>query len=336
MFRASFFRATGALIALMAMASCNGNETTAPPSQSIGIAVSSAQVTVMCGTSAITTVTLTRGGEFAGVIDLSVSGLPNGVSAFLSPSELTGDATGVTITMVAEETVLPGAYTITVAATSSVGEASVTYGLVVIDPPHFHLGAEPVMTVAAGRIGWTAVYIERRGNFSGAVTLSAVIPTSGITATFDPAIVTGTTGYMTLQVASTVPNGTYTVTVVGEADGVPTTTTKISLTVRSVVTDWYLVADPSELTVVRGGTVRTEVWVVTEDLFPGWATYSLIDPPAGVFADYEYHYDGWYPATAMIHVPSTVTAGRYVLTMGVSFPGFETKTVPIGLTVKDP
>lgn len=336
MFRASS-RASGALIAILAVAACNGSDTTAPPSPSIKIAVSAAELTVMCGTTGMTTATLTRGGDFSGEVDLSVSGLPNGVSAFLSPSELTGTVTSTTITMVAMESAPPGSYTITVLATSSIGEATATYKLVIVEEPHFHLALDPsVRTVGPGRMTWISVNIDRRGGFSGSVSLSAVSSTDGFTVNFEPAIVTGTTATAMIEVAGTVPDGNYTLTVVGEAFGIPTTAALIALTVRTPVTEWYLVADPSELTVVRGSTGRAEVWVVTDDLFPGWATYSLVNPPAGVHAEFEYHYGGGYEATATIFVPTTVAAGRYTLTFAVSFPGVVAKTVTIGLTVKDP
>jgi hypothetical protein len=337
MFRASA-RATGALLAILAVASCNGSDTTAPPPrQSIDISLSAAQLTVMCGNTGITTATLTRGGDYAGTVAIAVSGLPAGVTAFLSPSELGGSATSATIMMAAAETVLPGSYTITVTASSSIGTAAATYQLIIVDTPHFHMSVEPsTLTVAAGMSGTATVNIARRGDFTGEVELSADNPTPGLTVSFDPAKLEGTSAIVMVRAASTVPEGNYTFTVAGNGQGVPPATARLSVHVKALPTDWYVVAEPSELTVTRGSSGHIEVHVVTDVEFPGWANYSLVNPPAGISADFEYHYDWGYPATMTIFVPSTVAAGQYALTLATACPGLPTKTITIGLTVKDP
>jgi hypothetical protein len=335
MFKASS-RATGALIAILAMASCDVSDATAPY-QSISIAVSPVDLIVLCGTTGVTTATLTRGGDFDGNVTLAVSGLPQGVTAFLSPSELAGTNMSTTITIVAEETAPPGSYTITLTAMSSIGEAATNYRLEIVEVPHFHMSVEPSeLTVPQGRSGTATVRITRRGGFWGSVALSVANTMSGLEVTLDPEIVHGNTSTVTLSVATTVPTGSYTLTVAGAAEAIPTGTSIISLNVRSPVAEWYPVADPPELTVVRGNHGLTDVHVVTEEELPGWATYSLVNPPAGIYAVFEYHFDWGYPATAIIVVPNGVAAGQYMLTLAATFPGIETKTTTIGLTVKDP
>jgi hypothetical protein len=291
----------------------------------------------MCGYSGVTTATLTRSGGFPGPVTVSVSGLPDGVDAFLLPSELTGAATTTTITIVAEETVVPGSYTVTVLAASSIGEATTTYRLVLVEPPDFHISVEPsAMTVERGEGATTTVHITRSGGFTGEVALSLENSGGSITATFAPATVAGATSTATILVASTLPMGSYTVTVTGAAAGLPTRTATIALTVTGVSTEWYLVAAPTELTVARGSHGQTDVSVVTDAEILGFAGYSLVDPPAGIYAWFDYHYDWGYPATATIFVPSTVAAGRYMLTLGAVVSGTPTKTVAIALTVIDP
>lgn len=336
MFRASS-HATGALLAILAVASCDGSDTTAPPAQSIDISVTAAQLTVMCGTTGIMTATLTRGGDYAGMVTIAVSGLPAGVTAFLSQSALIGSVTSTTIMMAAAETMLPGTYTITVTASSSIGTDTATYQLIIVDTPHVHMSVEPSMlTVAPGTSGTATVTIVRRGDFTGAVVLSVANSIPGLAVSFDPATIEGTRGIVNVRVADNVPDGNYAFTVVGNGQDVPTATARFSVNVKPPLTDWVVVADPSELTVARGSSGRIEVYVVTEVEFPGWANYSLVNPPAGIYADFEYHYDWGYPATMTIFVPSTVAAGRYTLTLAAACPGIPTKTITIGLTVRDP
>lgn len=339
MFRAST-RATGVLIAILAVAACNGSDTTAPPPsppQSIDIAVSAAQLIVMCGTTGITTATLTRGGEYTGMVTITVSGLPTGVTAFLSPRELSGSVTSTTIMMAATETAPPGLYTVTVTASSSIGTDNASYKLIVVDTPHFHMSVEPsTLIIAPGMTGTATVNIERRGEFTGDVVLSFANSAPGLTVSFDPPAIEGTRGIVTVRVASTVPDGNHTFTIVGSGIDVPMATARLSVNVKAPLTDWYVVADPTELTVTRGSAGRIDVYVVTDIEFPGWANYSLVNPPAGITTDIEYHYDWGYPATMLIYVASSVPAGQYTLTLATSCPGIATKTITIGLTVKDP
>lgn len=336
MFRASS-QATGALLAILAVASCGGSDTTAPPAQSIDISVTAPQLTVMCGTTGITTATLTRSGDYTGMVTIAVSGLPDGVTAFLSDVALIGSVTSTTIVMAAAETMLPGTYTITVTASSSIGKDTATYKLIIVDTPHFHMSVEPSMlTVAPGASGTATVNIVRRGDFTGAVVLSGGNANPGLAVSFDPATIEGTRGIVRVRVADNVPDGNYAFTVIGNGPDVPTATAGFSVNVKPPLSDWVVVADPSELTVARGSSGWVEVYVVTEVEFPGWANYSLVNPPAGIYADFEYYYDWGYPATMTIFVPSTVAAGRYTLTLAAGCPGIPTKTITIGLTVKDP
>jgi hypothetical protein len=335
MFRSSS-AATGILTAILAMAACVGSDATAPQPPSISIAVSPADVTVLCGAAGVAMATLTRNGGFAGVVNVSVSGLPPGVTAFLSDRELAGTSTSTMITVVAKENAPPGSHTITVKASSSVGAVTATYTLVIVEAPLFRLSVEPsVLTVPPGGSGTAIVRIGRSGGFSGSVALSLTDPPSGLTVTLDPVIVTEAASTITLAVGPLAPTGSHVLTVVGAADGLPTATSRIALDVRSPGQS-FLVAEPSELTVVRGGQGRTEVSVVTDYEMDGWATYSLVNPPSGISATFEYHFDWGYPATALIDVLSTVAAGRYMLTLGVAFPGIATRTMMIGLTVTDP
>jgi hypothetical protein len=333
----SISRASGvltAILAILAIAACSGSDAAGPQSQSISITVSPADVTVLCGATGVTTATLTRNGGFDGVVSVSVSGLPPGVTASLSSSELAGTDMSTMITIVAEEAANPGSYTITVKAASSVGSVTTTYTLVIVEAPRFQLSVEPsVLTVLPGGRVMATVRITRSGGFSGNVALSVTGATSGLTVTFDPAIVTKTASTVTLSVAPTAPTGRTVLMVVGAADALPTATSSIALDVGSQP---LLVAEPSELTVVRGGHGRTEVSVVPAYELGGWATYSLVAPPSGISATFEYHFDGGYPATATISVPSTVAPGRYMLTLGVTFPAIATLTTMIGLTVIDP
>lgn len=336
-------RATGFLVvvAILLTASCS-DATTGPAShqqsESIGIAVSSAQLDIVCGIPGTVTATLARGGGFEGAVNLSVSGLPPGVTAFLSPSVLAGANTTATISVLADETAPQGSYAITVKAVSSIGEATTAYILAVVYAPHFHLTVEPsVLPVETGKSGAATVHIDRRDGFSGSVELSAAVPRSELDVAFDPAVVMGTTSIVTVSVAATLPVGNYPVTLTGTAAAIPNGTTTVGLQVNTLPAGWYVTADPAELTVVRGSSGQTEVSIFPPyNLGAGWATYSLVNPPPGIAAGFEFWFDGGYPATATITVAQSVAPGDYTLTLAAAFQGYETRTTTIRLTVRDP
>jgi uncharacterized membrane protein len=68
------------------------------------------------GTSGSYTVTVTRTGGFTGAVQLSVSGLPSGVTAVFSPNPATG--TTSTLTVTAAATAATGSFALTITGTS--------------------------------------------------------------------------------------------------------------------------------------------------------------------------------------------------------------------------
>jgi hypothetical protein len=229
----SMSRAIGTLTTALAVASCS--DVADPVFETIDITVSPAAVTIPCGGTGTATATLSRGG-YGGVVDLIVSGLPPGVTASLSPSQLSGPE------------------------------------------------------------------------------LSAAI---------------------TLAVAVGSPVGRYGLAVVASADGVPAATGRIEL---NVVNPGLLSlrADPADFSVVRGGTGQTELSILGDHEYSAWPQYALVDPPDGVTATFTYHFDGGYPATATLSVPTAVPAGQYTLTFMASFGAVASGTIEVGLTVLDP
>ena len=66
----------------------------APPvSDGFSLAATPNAVTINPGTSAQVNITVTRTGTFSGAVNLSITGLPNGVTASFAPSSTTGNST---------------------------------------------------------------------------------------------------------------------------------------------------------------------------------------------------------------------------------------------------
>jgi hypothetical protein len=196
------------------------------------VAVSPASLSVPQGGSGSLTVSLTRGGDYAGDVTLSVSGLPAGVTTTINPAQLTGSTTSATIDVAVAATVALGNYTATItAAGQDVAQATTNYELIVTAAPNYTLTLTPTsLTVAAGASGNAVVNISRT-NFTGGVTLSLQNPPAGITATFNPSPSTTNASDLVLSVAASVAAGNYALTVQGSATGITARTVALQLTV---------------------------------------------------------------------------------------------------------
>jgi hypothetical protein len=176
----------------------------------ITVQISPASQSVVRGSNASYTATLTSTGGFAGAVALSASGLPGGATASFSPTSRTLTATGTTSTATSVLTVATtsstpvGSYTFTVTGTSGKVSGSVTAGLTVNYPVSGSLSMSATPASVTMGAGSTAVYTVQltRSNVSGDVAFSVLggLPT-GAAWSFSPNPATGSSS--TLQVTTT-------------------------------------------------------------------------------------------------------------------------------------
>jgi hypothetical protein len=198
----------------------------------IQVSASPATLSVPQGGTGTTTVTLTRGGGFTGVVTVSASGLPAGATATVDPAQLSGSNLTATVTMTIASTVPIGTYTVTVtAAGSGVQQATASYQLTVTAPPAFAMVVSPTtLTIPAGGTGSGNVQINRT-NSSAAIALVLLTPPAGITATFDPTPAPANTSAMTVSVAANVAPGNYPITIQGTSAGISPRSALVTITV---------------------------------------------------------------------------------------------------------
>ena len=98
------------------------------------------------------------------------------------------------------------------------------------------LSASPsALTLPQGGSGTVTVTLVRGGGFDDPVNVAVTGLPSGVTLSVTPAQLTGNTNtaVVTVNVANTVPAGTYTATVTGTATGIGSTTVTYTLTVTA-------------------------------------------------------------------------------------------------------
>ena len=198
------------------------------------LSASPSSLTVVQGNVGTSTITSTVTGGFSGVISLSASGQPSGVTVGFNPTSITGAGTS-TMTITVGASTVTGTYTITVTGTSGSTVETTTVSLTVTGTsPDFTISASPSsITVARGSSGKSTITTTISGGFNSAITLSASGLPSRVTASFSPNPIAAPgsgTSTMTITVNRRASTGTHTITVTGKGGGVTHTTT-VTLTV---------------------------------------------------------------------------------------------------------
>lgn len=138
-------------------------------------------VTVGQGSSSTAYVNVNPAGGFSGSVNMSVTGLPSGVTASWSPNPTVGNAT---LKLTANSTAAVGTSTLTITGTSGALSATTTLSLTVA-APSFTVSANNFL-LAQGTTGVTNVYASPVNGFSGNVTFSLAGLPNGVTASFSP------------------------------------------------------------------------------------------------------------------------------------------------------
>lgn len=195
---------------------------------SISAMPNSQQITAGGSTTYAVTVATVSGTP--GNINLTVSGVPNGASASLSPSSVTNSGSS-TLSVTTSASTPPGTYTLTIAGTSAAATHSTTITLVVTAAPDFNISASPAaQTVTAGSGTTYTVTVGALNGFTGAVALSTGGLPAGVTASLNPASVTGS-GTSTLSISTSASAVSGAITITGTS-GSLSHSTSVQLTVN--------------------------------------------------------------------------------------------------------
>ena len=199
------------------------------PSLNFSLAAAPAALTIVQGTGATSTITVTPQNGFAGSVNLSASGLLGGVTASFIPNPTT---TTSTLTLSAGAAAATGTFTVTINGTSGSLTNTTTVSLTVSPAPDFSVSVSPSnLRIRRGSSGISTIGIAPLNGFTGSVSLSASGLPSGVTASFAPNPATSTST-LTLSVAATATRGLFLVTITGTSGG-QTHTTTLSLRVRN-------------------------------------------------------------------------------------------------------
>jgi subtilase family serine protease len=199
------------------------------PTSGFSLSANPTGVSVVQGNSGTSTITSAVTGGFDGVITLSASGQPTGVTVSFSPTTITGAGTS-TATFAVAATTATGVYPITIKGTSGSTTETTTVTLTVTASGggSFTLAAKPAKgTIAPGGHGNAKVTATPSGGFNQAIALTASGQPTGVKVAFNPSSIAGGSGTAAMQisVSATAKAGTYTITIKGVGGSVTVTTT---------------------------------------------------------------------------------------------------------------
>src|SRR5439155_755339 len=196
------------------------------------LSASPANLTILQGASGSTTISINALNGFNGSVSLTVSGIPNGVSATFGMNPATASSL---LTLFATGTATTGTFTVTITGSSGGLTSTITLSLALNPQGNFALSTSPgTLSIVQGASGTTTISINPQSGFNGSVSLSASGLPSGVTPSFSPASTTNTST-LTITASSTATTGTVTVTVTGTS-GTLTKATTVSLTIRVLPT----------------------------------------------------------------------------------------------------
>jgi uncharacterized membrane protein len=277
------------------------------------------------GTTSSVWVNILPQNGFTGNVTLSVSGLPNGVTAFFTPNPIGSSGE---LTIVASNAAAVGSATLTITGTSGAIAATTTMTLTV-NAPGFTLWGGGSVSLGQGSTATSYVYVTDQYGFNGSVTLSASGLPAGVTASF----ATNPTTYMsqiTFTASSSAAPGTYTVTVTGTA-GPITATTTIALTVGAPT---FTISTSLSQTLSQSGSVTSYVDINDQYGFNGNVTLSVSGLPAGVTASLGTNPTAYFSQMTLT-ASSSAAIGNYTFTItGTS--GSITKTATMTLAIFAP
>lgn len=185
----------------------------------------------LAGSSTISTATTSGNAQ---TVALSISGLPAGVTASLSPSSVTsGGSAALTLTAAAGTT--PGMATLTITGAASSGTHTTTVALTVTAPAvnDFSIASSPTQgTLTAGTTGRATISTATISGSAQTVAFTISGVPAGVTASFSPTSVTsGGSSTLTIATTTSAARGTFPLVVTGTAASGAHTVT-VTLTIR--------------------------------------------------------------------------------------------------------
>jgi hypothetical protein len=281
-----FFNAVSGYDLVTGWGSPNGQnliDALAPPaSAGFQLSASPSSLTIDPGTSATTTITVHDVGGFRGGVNLSVSGLPDGVTASFGTNPATGSSV---LTLTVSGTIIRGSYLLAITGASGTRTATCPIALEVNAPGFSIAPMSSAMEIYAGSSGTDFIAVTDYPGFTGSVrfAVTSALP-SGVTASWEMNPSAGSSALI-LTASDSATNATevvYALLTITGSSGDLTAITTIALTVHPA--SYFLEVSPYLSSIVAGSSGTATITAVPAGDFADTITLSATQLPSGVTA----------------------------------------------------
>ena len=307
------------------------------PTPAFALSAASSSVSANLGGSAQTSITLTPQNGFNSTINLSISGLPAGVTSTFSSTTVSGAAPGtVQLTLAVPKTVKGGTYAFTISAVGGGLIRTMALSLTVIVPPVCNLVATPAaINLTAGQsVSASVSCVVVQGSFTAPLTLSVSGAPTGVTAqTTSPTLAPGSSVSLNVAGSLATAAGSYSLSLTAAGSGY-SQTVSIPLT---VVVPATFTATPAQnaLTVKTGSSGQLSISTLRYGTFNSPISFAFTGLPVGVTATlstFTIPAPGNGTLLATLAVSSSARPGTYSITMNATGGG-QTQTALVTLTI---
>lgn len=305
-----------------------------PPTPDFAVSSSLTLLTIFQGDSAASTITVTSLNGFGDAVDLSVLGVPMGVTATFDPAQVTppvDNSITSTLTINADTSAAVGAYTLTVKGTSGALQREVDIELTVAAAPDFSMTAYPTsLAIQQGDSGSATIVVISVNGFSASVDLTVTsLSITGVTTILNPSQVTPPadaleTSTLTVQVDESATAGTYTLTVTGTS-GSLSRSVDIEVEVTTVPPsppspDFSVTVHPSSLSRQQGASDTASIIVASLHGFSNLVSLTVSPTIDGITFSLDPTSvtptaDGIATSTLTITITETATPSSHLVTL---------------------
>lgn len=254
----------------------------APDPPNIDLSLSASSLAIAQGNSGEVVVMITPTGSFAGEVELSVSGLPAGVTSSFSVNP-TPNSSVLTLNVAASTAVGNSILTITGTAGDLSDEATLTLSVTETATPDFSLSlSENSLAIEQGDNADITVTVTPTGGFADAVNLSVSGAPAGVTTSFSPNP-TPNSGVLSIDVAASAATGNSTLTITGTAGSLSDTVTlTLSVEAPPAVPGFSLSLSSGNIAIEQGASGDVTVTIAPTGGFAEEVSLSVDGVPTGV------------------------------------------------------
>lgn len=195
--------------------------------------------------------------------------------------------------------------------------------------------APNAVTTTPGAPGVVTVTVGRGSGFTGDVTLAAQGLPAGVSATFNPATISGsaTSTSMSLVAATSAAAGTSTITVIASGSGAKPKSVQVQVTVNAASVT--LSAGATTITTTQGATPTLGFTIVRNGGFTGPVSLTAQGLPANVSATFNPSTlgTGVTTGTLSLAVASNAAVGTTSFTIRAAGTGIAEQIIPISLVI---